>query len=148
MGGDAEGGYEHGYGYAGDVDVEGDDVDVDDDDDDMCDVGATDEYVAGQSGAEPSPAAAAPRPGEGRHGGEVPQPAACEACDEGPRAAESAASAHTPAAGDPGGGAADTQPACQGEDEQPKRKRPRIRGSKGRSGDARKWPDELADDDD
>ena len=52
MGGDAEGGDEHGDGYAGDVDVEGDDVDVDDDDDDMCDVGATDEYVAGQSGAE------------------------------------------------------------------------------------------------
>ena len=127
-------------GTRGGVDGDGDDVDADDEDDDMCGEGATGEYVAGQSGAEPSPTAAAPRPGEGRDGDEESQPAACEACDEGPRAAELAASAHTPAAGDPGGGATAEQPAGRDEDEQPKRKKIRVRSSTGRSGDVRKRP--------
>ena len=140
MGGGAEEGDEHGDGYAGGEAGEGDDVDADDEDDDVCDVGAADEYVAGQSGAEPSPAAGALRPGDGSDGGEASHPAACEACDEGPRAAESTASAHTPAAGDPGDGAADAQPTGQDEDKRPKRKRQRVRSSTGRSGDARKWP--------
>ena len=111
MGGDAEGGDEHGDGYAGGEAGEGDDVDADGEDDDMCDAGATDEYVAGQSGAEPSPTAGAPRPGEGRDGGEASQPAACEACDEGPRAADATVTERTPAAGDPGDGATDAQTA-------------------------------------
>ena len=65
-----------------------------------------------------------------------------EACDERARAAEAAASGHTPAAGDPGDGAADAQPAGQDEDEQPKRKRQRVRSSKGRSGYARSRNDD------
>ena len=137
MGGDAEGGDEQGGGYAGGVDGDRDDVDADDDDDDMCDVGATDEYVAGQSGAEPSPAAGATRPGDGRDGGEAPQPAACEACDEGPRTAGAAASWHAPADGDPGDGATDAQMAGWGEDEQPERKKRRRKGNRGRTGRAR-----------
>ena len=140
MGGDAEGGDEHGDGYAGGEAGEGDDVDADDEDDDMCDAGATDEYVAGQSGAEPSPAAGALRPGDGRDGDEASHPAACEACDEGPRAAGAAASAHTPAAGDPGDGATAEQPAGRGEDEQPKRKKQRRRG--GRTGWTRDHDDD------
>ena len=112
----------------------------------MCSEGATGEYVAGHSEAEPSPTAAAPRPGGGRDGDEASHPAACEACDAGARAAGAAASAHTPAAGDPGDDATAEQPAGRDEDEQPKRKRPRIRSGNG--GDARRWPDELADDDD
>ena len=140
MGGDAAEGDEHGDGYAGGEAGEGDDVDADDEDDDMCGEGATGEYVAGQSGAEPSPTAAAPRPGDGRDGGEASQTAACKACDEDPRAAESAASAHTPAAGDPGGGATAEQPAGRDDDEQPKRKKPRRRG--GRTGWTRDHDDD------
>ena len=169
-----EGGDEHGGGYAGGVDGDGDDVDADDEDDDMCDEGATGEYVAGQSGAEPSLTAAAPRHGDGRDGGEASQPAACkacdeddgvdaddeddgagdtgadgahaagqggaepspatgvlrpgdgsdgveasqpaacEACDEGPRTAGATASGHAPAAGDPGDGETAAKPAERG----------------------------------
>ena len=130
IGGDAEDGDEHGEGHAGDEAGEGDGVHADDEDDDMCDAGETDEYAAGLSGAEPSPAAGALRPGGGSDGGEASHPAACEACDEVPRAVESAASAHTPAGGDSGGDATAEQPAGLDEDEQPKRKKIRVRSGR------------------
>jgi hypothetical protein len=68
-------------------------VDADDEDDAECDEGAAGEYVAGQGGTEPSPAAGALRPGDGGDGGEAPEPVACEACDESARTAEAAAAA-------------------------------------------------------
>ena len=127
---DAEDSDEHGEGHTGDEAGEGDGVHADDEDDDMCDAGETDEYAAGLSGAEPSPAAGALSPGGGSDGGEASHPAACEACDESARAAEAAASAHVPAAAAHGDGAAAAQPAGRGEDEQPKRKKMRVRGGR------------------
>ena len=70
---------------------------------------------------------------DGSDGVEASQPAACEACDESARAAEAAASGHTPAAGDPGDGAADAQPAGQDEDEPPGSRKRRRGGNRGRS---------------